>query len=68
MGFAPLSPPPCSPSDRCSCRRRPRHPARDDDDDEGDSDHDDGGHDHGDEDHGDHDDAPARRSTPRPTS
>ena len=65
MGFAPLSPPPCSPSVRCSCRRRPRHPARDDDDD---SDHDDGGHDHGDEDHGDHDDAPARRSAPRPTS
>ena len=66
MGFAPLSPPPCSPSDRCSCRRRPRHPARDineDDHDDNDGDHDDGDHDDG-----NHDDAPARRSAPRPTS
>ena len=57
MGSAPLSPPPCSPSARCSCRRRPRHPARDIND-----------GDHGDHDDGDHDYAPARRSTPRPTS
>ena len=60
MGFAPLSPPPCSPSDRCSCRRRPRHPARDingdDHDDDDDGDHDDDCDDDDDDDDNDDDD------------